>query len=124
METNKPPTGSFWSDARPLACALAIVAGFVRFIPYVFSLPIFHFTPVGALGVFGGARLKWWQGLIIPTLVMAVTDLVLWKWKGLSPCDPFVYGSFVVNVILGRMLLARSESPLRIGAVTLLASFQ
>ncbi len=124
MGNNEPRVGSLWSDARPLACGLAIVAGLFRFVPYLFPLPIFHFMPIGALGLFGGARLKWRQAVALPMLVMAMTDLVLWQWKGLTPFDPFVYGSFLVNVLLGRLLLTRTESPWRIGTVSLLASFQ
>ncbi|HEY1861684.1 MAG TPA: DUF6580 family putative transport protein [Gemmataceae bacterium] len=124
MENNETRPGSFWSDARPLACGLAIVAGLFRFVPYLFPLPIFHFMPIGALGLFGGARLNWRQAVALPVLVMAATDLVLWQWKDLTPFDPFVYGSFLVNVLLGRLLLSRTESPWRIGSVSLLASIQ
>jgi hypothetical protein len=131
MENNRTRTGHFWSDARPLACVLAVIAALLRFVPYARMLPIFNFTPVGALGVFGGARLKWWQALSIPILVMAVTDLILWQWKGNDFLwagwlffDPFVYVSLLVNVLLGRTLLSRTESPWRIAAVTLLGSFQ
>jgi hypothetical protein len=122
---------SIWADARPLACGLAVVAGVMRFVPYLRLLPIFNFSPVGGLGVFGGARLKWWQALFIPILVMTVTDMILWWWKGSDvlwveflPCDPFVYVSLLINVVLGRYFLARTESPWRIGAVSLLASVQ
>jgi hypothetical protein len=124
METNGTRTGSFWSSARPLACGLAVAAGLFRFVPYVLPLHIYNFAPLGALGIFGGARLKWWQALAIPILIMAVTDLLLWKWKGYAPFDPFVYGCFLANVALGRMLLSRTESPWRIGAVSLFASIQ
>jgi hypothetical protein len=131
MENNRTRSGHFWSDARPLACVLAVITGLLRFVPYARMLPIFNFTPVGALGVFGGARLKWWQALSIPMLVMAVTDLILWQWKGSDFLwagwlffDPFVYVSLLINVLLGRTLLSRTESPWRIAAVTLLGSFQ
>ncbi len=131
MENNGTQSGGFWSSARPLACGLAIIAGLLRFVPYVRLLPIFNFTPVGALGVFGGARLKWWQAFFLPILLMAVTDLILWQWKGndflwagLLFFDPFVYVSLLINVLLGRTLLSRTESPWRIGAVSLVASLQ
>src|SRR5260370_10720634 len=120
MENNEPRPKSIWLDGRPLACGLAVIAGLLRLVPY----PIYNFSPIGALGVFGGARLKWWQALAIPLLVMALTDLALQKWQHKAPFDPFVYGSIAVSVLLGRVLLARTESPWRIGAVSLLASFQ
>jgi hypothetical protein len=131
MANNETRTGRFWSDARPLACGLAIIAGLLRFLPYLRLAPIFNFTPVGALGVFGGARLKWWQALCLPALLMIATDLILWLWKGNEIpwegslfFDPFVYTSFGVNILLGRLFLSRTESPWRIASITLLASVQ
>jgi hypothetical protein len=128
---NARTRSSFWADGRPLACGLAVIGGVLRFVPYLNLLPTFNFSPVGGLGVFGGARLKWWPAFSIPILVMAVTDVILWLWKGsdflwigLFPCDPFVYVSLLINVILSRYLLSRTESPLRIGAVSLFASIQ
>jgi hypothetical protein len=105
--------------AWPWAAGLAVAAGLIRLVPY--HPP--NFTPVGALGVFGGARLRTWLAFTLPFAVMVVTDLLLWGLKGYRPFDPFVYGSFLVNVVLGRLLL-KTNSPWRIGAVSLLASVQ
>jgi hypothetical protein len=102
-----------------LGSGLAVATGLFRLVPH---LP--NFTPVGALGLFAGARMRLWHALTLPLLVMAVSDLLLQSFYGLSPFHPFVYASVVANVMLGRLLLRRSGSPWRIGGVSLLASAQ
>jgi hypothetical protein len=56
---------------------------------------------------------------------MAVTDTVLYftVYTTHTAINPWVYASFLINVLLGR-LLCRTESPLKIGGVTVLASVQ
>jgi len=103
---------------RPLASTLAILAGLVRIVPHPYNL-----TPVGALGIYSGARLCWWQAFTLPILVMAGTDVLLYQLAGKQPFDPFVYGSFLVYVLLGR-LLRNTESPGKIILVSLLATSQ
>jgi hypothetical protein len=99
-----------------IAGGLAVLAGLVRLIPHPFNL-----TPVGALGLFGGARLRPWLAATLPLAVMVVTDLVL-KWALHYPAfNPYVYGCFLVNVLLGR-LLARTRSWVRVGALAVAGS--
>jgi hypothetical protein len=106
--------------AWPWAAGMAVVAGLIRLVPHP---P--NFTPVGALGLFGGARLRPWLAFTLPFAVMAVTDLLLWGLdEGKRPFNPFVYGSFLVNVVLGRLLLPQTNSPWRIGAVSLAGAVQ
>jgi hypothetical protein len=111
-----PPRGG-----RPLASSLAgaaaLLAGLWRVVPHPPNL-----TPVGALGIFAGARLRWASAFALPIAVMAASDAVLWLTVGYSP-SLWVYASFLINVLLGR-LLCRTEAPWRIGAVSLLASVQ
>jgi hypothetical protein len=104
--------------SRPLATGLAILAGIVRLLPHPWN-----FTPLGALGLYGGARLRSWQAFALPLVVLAVTDLVLWVLLDNHPFDPFVYGSFLIYVLLGR-LLSRTQSPWRIGLASLVGSLQ
>jgi hypothetical protein len=98
--------------------ALAAGAGLTRLVPH---WP--NFTALGALGLFGGARLSLWLALSLPLAVMAGSDLLLWLLAGFTPFNPFVYGSLLVNVVLGRLLL-RSGALWRIPLVSLLASTQ
>jgi hypothetical protein len=120
MEHQEARNETSWAAGKPLATGLtltaALLAGLVRLIPHPYNL-----TPVGALGLFAGARLRLWQALVLPLSVMIVTDLGLRVTLGYPAFDPYVYGCFVVNVLLGR-LLRRTESPLRIGGVSLTAS--
>lgn len=113
------------SIGRPMACGLALTAGLVRLLTHGFNL-----TPVGALGLFGGARLRSWQAFALPIAVMVVTDCCLWAMTGFNPLyapfhssRPIVYGSFLLYVLIGR-LLAATESPWRIGLASLLGSLQ
>src|SRR5262245_50261088 len=108
-------TGS--SHSR-LAAGLAVVAAVIRLIPHPWN-----FTPVGALGLFGGARLRLWQALTLPLVLMVITDLMLWAIRGWPGFNPYVYGSFMVNVALGR-LLTRTNSPWPIFVCTVVASLQ
>jgi hypothetical protein len=103
---------------RPLASVLAVTAGLFRLIPHPWN-----FTPVGALGLFAGARLPSWHAFAWPVGVMAGSDLLLWAMLGKRPFDPFVYASFLLTVLIGRTLV-RTESPWRIGGASLLASVQ
>jgi hypothetical protein len=82
-----------------------------------------NFTPVGALGLFGGARMRGWRAYALPLAVMFVSDLGLWYFYKRDPFDPFVYGSFMLSVLLGR-LLVRTNSPLKIGTVAVASSLQ
>ena len=102
--------------ARYLAIGLAVAAGLVRLIPHPWN-----FTPVAALGLFGGARLRPWQAITLPFLMMVVSDLIIWQALGWTPFNKLVYGCLAVNVLLG-LTLRRTRSPLRIGATTVAAS--
>src|SRR4051812_20159323 len=118
-DTSSPvPPPERHQAATPLAIGLAVVAGLLRLVPHPFNM-----SATGALGLFGGARLRSWLALALPAAVMVVSDLILWGVKGYSPFNPYVYGSFAVYVLLGR-LLSRTESPLGIGAACVLGTVQ
>jgi len=110
------------SGARPLATILALTAGLLRLIPHPWN-----FTPVGALGLFSGGRLRTWYSFALPLFLLVASDAALALLQGREylfyPTTPFVYGSFLLNVLIGRAL-CRTNSPLRIGGASLLASMQ
>jgi hypothetical protein len=54
---------------------------------------------------------------------MGATDYLLYAWFGLPPYNRWVYASFLVYVVLGR-LLARTDSPGRIGLAAVLGGLQ
>lgn len=111
--------------ARGWAIGMAIAAGLVRLIPHPFN-----FTPVGALALFGGSRLRSIFAWVLPLGIMAVSDLLLFILQGHQDrtlltfaFNPWVYGSFVLAVLWGRLLL-RNGSATRVAAVSGLVSVQ
>jgi hypothetical protein len=107
--------------ARTWAAGMAVAGGLIRLIPY----HPWNFTPIGALGLFGGARLRSWWAYVLPLGVMAVSDLLLWWINGpnYTPFNPWVYGSFLFAVLCGRLLLRRGGAG-RIAAVSVLISVE
>ena len=118
MPTHPSQPANPEGNTRPLAAALAVAAGLLRLVPHPFNL-----TPLGALGLFGGARLRSWHAFVLPLAVMAASDLLLWAVLRYPPFNPVVYASFLVYVLLGRTL-CRTASPWRIGAAAVLGSAQ
>ncbi|MFQ3591846.1 MAG: DUF6580 family putative transport protein [Gemmataceae bacterium] len=95
--------------------AMIAAAALARLIPHP---P--NFTPIGAMALFGGAcfadrRLAF----LLPLAAMFLSDLLL----GLHVLIPVVYGSFAVNVLLGRWLRSR-RTLVNTATVTLLGSIQ
>jgi hypothetical protein len=124
MSVDQKPNG-VERQARLLAGLIAVIAGLLRLVPHPWN-----FTPVGALGLFGGGRLRSWRAFALPLAVMIATDILLAFIRGseysrylLSPMILFVYGSFLLNVFIGRAL-CRTQSFWRIGTASLLASLQ
>lgn len=109
------------NSLRPLALSLTVLGGVTRLVPHWWN-----FTAVGGASLFAGARLQGWKAFLVPLAIMLVTDPILGALMGFPPFTPvtlFVYGSFMLNVLIGR-LLRKTESPLRIAGASLLASCQ
>ncbi|MBI4463429.1 MAG: hypothetical protein HY647_01885 [Acidobacteria bacterium] len=96
------------------AVGLTVLGALARLIPHPAN-----FTPVGAMSLFAGARISGWQAYLVPMVLMAVTDSIL----GYSATVPFIYGSFLLNVWIGRRLLRKANFR-RLGPVVLLGSLQ
>jgi hypothetical protein len=106
---------------RPLALLLTVLSGLARLLPHP---P--NFTPVGAMSLFAGARLRGWWAYLVPLAMMAVTDPLLhlmFGMPGYTRLSPVIYASFMINVWIGRRL-AISENPVRIGGAAFLCSAQ
>src|SRR5262245_2175604 len=106
---------------RPLASALMVLAGILLRYPLAIKPP--NFSMVGGMSLFAGARYPLWQALGIPLIVMVVSDIWLAVVFDFKPFNPFVYGSFAIYVMLGR-LLRHTKSPLSISAMSILGSLQ
>ncbi len=111
--------------ARTCAVSMAVAAGLIRLIPHPW-----HFTPIDALGLFGGARLRSWLAYVLPLAVMAISDLLLWAIQGHHDFtllkyafNPWVYASLLLAVLWGRLLL-RNGSTARLTVVAVLVAVQ
>lgn len=113
MEQNK-------STSRWVAPGLTVLAALLRLAPHP---P--NFTPIEGMALFGGARLAGWRAYAIPLVAMAITDpIASWMagYQAYSNMTLIVYACLAINVFLGRALLKNSQSILRIGSVSVLAS--
>jgi hypothetical protein len=122
---NGPASGRNRPLATILTLSAGLVAGLFRLVPHPPNL-----TAVGALGLYGGARLRSWHAFALPIGIMVFTDFALWVFTGFSPMysplhlsRAFVYTSFLVYVLLGRTL-ARTQSFGWIAAASVLGSLQ
>lgn len=108
---------------QPKAVTLTVLAALLRLVPHP---P--NFAPIGAVALFGGAKLRGWQAYVVPLLAMAVTDPLRSLVEGGYPAYSWgtlvVYASFMISVLLGRSFLRSTSNPARIGAVTLAGSIQ
>ncbi len=61
-----------------------------------------NFTPVAAMALFGGTYLNKKQAFILPILIMLLSDLFI----GFDSLQMriFIYGSFLITVLIGRFL--------------------
>lgn len=95
--------------------ALVASATLARLIPHP---P--NFTPIGAMALFGGACVADRRlALLLPLAALFLSDLFL----GLHVLIPVVYGSFALNVLLGRWLRSR-RTVINTAAGTLAGSVQ
>ena len=111
------------SGFQPLAFGLTVAAALLRLIPHP---P--NFAPIGAVALFGGAKLKGWQAYVVPLLAMLVTDPIRSLMEGgyaaYSWFTLVIYSSFLVSVVLGRVFLRQTNSVPRIAGVVFLGSLQ
>ena len=109
---NESSLNSLVGENRVLAFAVVIafilVGAALRLIPHPFN-----FSPIGAIGLFGGAYLgrRAWS-VLIPLAALFLSDLVL----GFHSTMPAVYGAFVLVTCLG-LVLGPKPSALRVGAM-------
>jgi Family of unknown function (DUF6580) len=110
---------------RPLALAIglsAIALSIIfRLLPGDLRFGMWNLTPIGAMCLYAGARMKLWQAAILPMAAMGLTDLYFLYAKGYDP--PLAsYGCFALYLLMGATLLRRTESPVRIGLVAFAGS--
>jgi len=111
------------NENRILSVALTVAAVLFSIIWRIVPHYPPNTTSVGALGLFGGARLRWWQGALSVLVVMTISDAILRQWYNYEPFSPWVYGSFLVNVLIGTWL-SRWGAVWCVAAGSVLASVQ
>ena len=98
-----------------LIFAMIVLAAALRLAPHPWN-----FTPIGAIALFSGAMVRDRRAaLLFPVLVMFATDLI----SGFNKLSPLVYASFLISVLIGR-LLNQKRNLLRIGGATFLGALQ
>jgi hypothetical protein len=75
-----------------LAISLIVIGILLRFSPHAAN-----FTPVAAIALFGGVYLNKKQALIVPLLLMVISDLFF----GIHNVVIFTWGSFMLITLLG-----------------------
>lgn len=109
------PENPDWRTRTAFLAMMIVVTALSRLVPH----PL-NFTPVGAMAIFGGACLADRRlALMIPLAALFLSDLVI----GLHILIPVVYGSFALNVLLGRWLRSR-RTIMTTATVTLVGSIQ
>ena len=94
---------------------IVVAAAAMRLMPHPPNV-----TPIAAIALFGGAHFTSKRAaLAVPLLAMCLSDLLL--GFGVHRVMPFVYGSFALNVVLGRLIRDR-RSPLVVGGAALAGS--
>ena len=87
------------------------MAVFLRLVPHAPNV-----SPVAGLALFSGVYIKNKIGFILPLTILFLSDLLL----GFHDTMLFVYGSFVVTFLLGRLM--RNISPLSLTIFSLTSS--
>ena len=113
-----------------LAAGLTWVAGLLTIVIRIMPHPA-NFSPVGALGLFGGGKLRSWHAFTLPLAVMIASDFGLWLLTGFdgnySPLHisrAYVYASFLIYVAIGVWLLRERASFGRLLGACFLGSLQ
>lgn len=104
-----------------LAQSFILIGVMARLLPHPPNV-----TPVAAVALLGGAKLKGFWRWIVPIFLMGLSDNLLGWFYGIepfSPVTPFIYGSFLINIILG-ILLPRRFSYKRMGALSVIGAIQ
>lgn len=115
------------------ALVLGVFAAACRLMPYYLpsrSDLMWNLMPMGALGLFVGSRLRGWVAYAVPLGAMLVADLLLIRpvaalgYSAINWGTPLIYASFVLYVLIGRLIPQRELLPLTLAGGALLGSTQ
>jgi uncharacterized membrane protein YgdD (TMEM256/DUF423 family) len=103
------------TQSKPLTFGLTLLSALGRLIPHAPNV-----TPLGGSCLFAGSRVSGLWAYLLPLAVMIATDPFV---GGYTWGSPVIYGSFMINVWIGRRML-RSVTPVRVGTAAFLCSAQ
>jgi hypothetical protein len=89
---------------------IVLIAVVLRFLPHPANI-----APIAAMALFGGAYLNKKYAIILPLVVMLISDYFL----GFHKVMPFVYGSFLIASLIGMKLRGKVKSKRVLGGVLL-----
>ncbi len=111
-------------NGHPFAIILAIFAGILRLLPHYPGC-----TPIGAVALFSGNKVNGIVSWFLPLFIMVFTDLLLYfpleqiSLKAFSWMTPVIYGSFLINVALGKLIMP-GKFLLKLSVASVLCSTQ
>jgi hypothetical protein len=109
------------SENHSIVFRLVIILSFILFAAIVRVLPHpWNFTPIGAMALFGGAKLgRSWKAFFFPLAALFAGDCFV----GFHKLMPIVYLSFCLSVLIGIAIRNRQSLKL-ISAATFLGALQ
>jgi len=98
-------TEKIFTPRNTLIFIMILIASLFRLIPLEYRMA--NFTPVGAMALFAGAFITNKKyAILLPLSIMFITDIILQitGQHGFHLLMPWVYGSFILIVLLGRFV--------------------
>lgn len=132
MQTDTPSNETRWTLMYALILGVILIA--YKVLPRLFLDPtesvLWNLVPIGALSLFVGSRLRSFHAYLIPLVAMIISDLLLIKpmaeqgFQSINTSTPIIYLSFLLYVLIGRLIPPRSMSPLALAGGALAGSLQ
>jgi hypothetical protein len=119
MDTPHPTAPSYFKPMTFALAGLAVLAAAISALPPDYRP--WNVAALGALFLFATARLRFPLALLVCAVALAVKELGVYLQFGFPP-SPSTWLCLAGYGVLGGALLRKTESPLRIGAVTVGAS--
>jgi hypothetical protein len=130
--TNRTPAAQLMTWA--FALGLGVLAVLARIAPYYWLKPeqdsLWNLMPVGAMALFAGSRLRTPFAVVLPLLVMFVSDLLLIQPLAALGMSAFSWGRsviylcFVVYFYLGRLVPENRFAPLQVALLAIVGGAQ
>lgn len=95
------------TEKQGLFYLLILMVVVTRLLPHPMG-----FTPVGALGLFSGAYIMNRRAWLIPIVVLLISDIFIGFYNPIIMLS--VYVSFALSAVLGRYVLSKRRSILRV----------